>query len=371
MNILIVDDEAVMVESIKIGLENNGYRVFCALNAQQALEQLFCEEYRIDLVITDYLMPTMNGLELLMAIRKSHPTLPVIIITAYAETALVIEALKNQCHGFMEKPINPDQLIAEIERVKLNFLQNTKSHDLHQLLPRIVHQINNPLSTISSLAQLIRLNVDNGAALQENVENILAAVKQISLINKEIMNAGRESEGERQPVKLDVLLESCLEMFNDLFVLKDIQVERRIFTHGLWVLGDRFSLEQVFKNLILNAVDAMDGCAEKKLSVTVALIPDLESVEIVVEDTGCGIREELLPKIFKPYFTGKCNGNGLGLEIIKHIVEKHGGAVSVESLVGVGSRFYVHLSVMQGSELRDSSQLNDGGGARDICMDSS
>jgi DNA-binding NtrC family response regulator len=108
----------------------------------------------IDLVVADYLMPTMNGLDLLAAVRRSHPALPVILMTAYARTSLVVEASRNRCDGFIEKPFNFDQLVAEIERIKLHLLQSTKSSDLHQLLPRLVHQINNPLMAINGFAEL-------------------------------------------------------------------------------------------------------------------------------------------------------------------------------------------------------------------------
>lgn len=118
MNILVVDDEAVLLESIRIGLESNGHRVFEAHNAQEALDQLYFEGHRIDLVATDYLMPTMNGIDLLKEIRRSYPTLPVIIMTGYADKNMVIEALKNRCNSVIEKPFAPDELASEIERVK-------------------------------------------------------------------------------------------------------------------------------------------------------------------------------------------------------------------------------------------------------------
>lgn len=127
MKILVVDDEAMMVESIKIGLVSKGYAVVGVYNARNALDLLSREDHGIDLVITDYLMPITNGLDLLMGIRQVHATLPVLMMTAYADTTLVIEALKNGCAGFVEKPFSRDQLIAEIERIEQLILQN--SHD--------------------------------------------------------------------------------------------------------------------------------------------------------------------------------------------------------------------------------------------------
>ena len=150
MNILVVDDETVMVDSIRIGLESLGYQVLEANSVKQALYQLHRGDHKIDLVVTDYLMPTMNGLDLLTAIRESHPTLPVILMTAYAQTSLVIEAMRNHCDSFIEKPFSLDQLVAEIERIKLYLLQNTRSSDLHHVLPRLVHRLGDSIPSIDA-----------------------------------------------------------------------------------------------------------------------------------------------------------------------------------------------------------------------------
>ncbi len=355
MNILVVDDETVMVDSLRIGLEGRGYQVFECNSVTQALRQLNHGDHKIDMVITDYLMPTLNGLDLLGAIRELYPTLPVIIMTAYAETSLVIAALRNHCNSFIEKPFSLDQLVGEIEKVKLYILQNTKSSDLQQVLPRLVHQINNPLTAITGYVQLISRNQGKGAELQRYTEEILAAVGKISLINKDIMNAGRDEENTSDSVELNALLAGCLEMFQGLFILKGIQVQKKLSELGLSIQGNRFGLEQVFKNLLLNAVDAMDDRTDKKLSVTITPLPDTAAVEVAIEDTGCGIGQEIVARIFEPYFTAKHDGNGLGLEIVKSIVEKHGGQVFVESQVGIGSKFCVRLPTIHPAESRDAA----------------
>lgn len=343
MNILVVDDEIVMADSLRIGLESRGYKVVECNSVIKALAKLNRRDQEIDIVITDYLMPTLNGLDLLGAIRERYPTLPVIIMTAYAETSLVIKALRNHCNGFIEKPFSLDQLVGEIEKVKLYHLQNTKSSNLQQVLPRLVHQINNPLTAITGYAQLISRNQENGAELQRYIEEILAAVKKISVINKDIMNAGRDEINKSDSVEVNALLAGCLELFQGLINLKGVQVQKKLSEPGLFVQGNRFELEQVFKNLFLNAVDAMDDRTDKKLSLTITPLPDTAAVEIAIADTGCGIGQEILTRIFEPYFTSKRDGNGLGLEIVKSIVEKHGGQVFVESQVGIGSKFCVRL----------------------------
>jgi signal transduction histidine kinase len=351
MNILVVDNETVMANSLRIGLGNMGYRVVNAYSGQQALDLLAHGNQTINLVITDYLMPGMDGLELMKVLRKANPTLPIVIMTAYADKSLIIEALKHRCDGFIEKPFRLDQLAAEIERIMSHLLQNSPSDDLRQLLPRIAHQINNPLTAISGYAQLIQLNRDNGEMVQDYAEKILAALKIIGCINQDIMNGRLTKEDAFTPVELNTLLDGCLKMFQGMIVLKGIQVKKIVSVDELWVMGDRFSLEHVFNNLVLNAIEAMDGQTDKTLTVSVRPSHDLSSAEAIIEDTGCGIRSEFLKKIFEPYFTDKSQGNGLGLVVLNNCVEKHGGRVLVESRMGIGSRFTISLPAVQMSRM--------------------
>jgi DNA-binding NtrC family response regulator len=124
MNILVVDDEVVQLESLNRGLRSKGCRVLKVLSAREALDLLDKDAGSIDMIITDYAMPLMNGLELLDDVRRNHGDLPVIMMTAYGCKDLVIEALHHQCSGFIEKPFTLDQLMHEIERVQAKLVQS-------------------------------------------------------------------------------------------------------------------------------------------------------------------------------------------------------------------------------------------------------
>ena len=118
MNILIVDNNAVWLETLKRGLNISGHEVIEAMSAKEALMNLSNPDTpAIDLVLTDYGMAQMNGIELLKEIRIIYGSLPVIIMTAYAENSLLIEAFRNHCNGFIEKSYSLDQLMQEIKRV--------------------------------------------------------------------------------------------------------------------------------------------------------------------------------------------------------------------------------------------------------------
>jgi CheY-like chemotaxis protein len=118
MNILVVDDEIDQVETLRRGLRSKGFVVFEATHPREALDRLDSTT-RIDLLLTDYMMPSMNGIELLEVVRKGHPALPVIMMTAYGHKELLGNTLRSNC-GYIEKPFTLDQLVQEIEKAKAN-----------------------------------------------------------------------------------------------------------------------------------------------------------------------------------------------------------------------------------------------------------
>ena len=117
MNIMVVDNNAVWLETLKRGLNISGHEVMEAMSANEALMNLSNPNTPdIDLVLTDYVMAEMNGIELLKEIRTNYGSLPVIIMTTYAENSLLIEAFHNHCNAFIEKS-SLDQLMQEVNRV--------------------------------------------------------------------------------------------------------------------------------------------------------------------------------------------------------------------------------------------------------------
>ena len=117
MQILIVDDEVDQLETLRRGLRRGGHSVVETTNAREALSWLQ-NPNGIEMVITDFIMPIMNGSELLEQIRKNYPVLPVIMMTAYGRKDLFVGAHRNNCNGYIEKPFTLEQLMEEIERVK-------------------------------------------------------------------------------------------------------------------------------------------------------------------------------------------------------------------------------------------------------------
>lgn len=343
VNILVVDDEVVQIETLSRGLKSKGYQVDHALNGQEALKKIENKLTKVDMVITDYAMPGMNGLNLLKNIRKSDRQLPVIMMTAYGDKEIVIDALRNRCDSFIEKPFTLDQLMEETERAWSNLPEEKENQDLADMIPQHIHQINNPLMSIMGSAELAMLKMDDSEAVKQSFKRIIEAAQKIHRINKEIMRSSRKMDPRVEAVNLEILIQDCFKMFKDLLTLKNIEVDFDLGHGGIEVAGSKFGLEQLFKNLILNAIEAMEQCQQKQLMVETFYETYANTIVIKISDTGCGIPDSLMDTLFTPYVTSKEQGTGLGLSVVQSIVEKHGGNISVKSIPDEGTTFTIRL----------------------------
>ncbi len=343
VNILVVDDEAVQIETLSRGLKSRGYQVDHALNGKEALKKIQHKLTKVDMVITDYAMPEMNGLSLLKNIRKSDRKLPVIMMTAYGDKEIVIDALRNRCDSFIEKPFTLEQLMEETEKTLSNAPEETENQDLADMIPQHIHQINNPLMSIMGSAELAMLKMEDSEAVKQCFKRIIEAAQKIHRINKEIMRNSREMDPRAEAVNLEILIQDCFKMFKDLLTIKNIEVDFDLGHRGIEVAGNKFGLEQLFKNLILNAIEAMEQSQQKQLLVETFYETYANTIVIKVTDTGCGIPDKLMDTLFTPYVTSKEQGTGLGLSVVKSIVEKHGGKISVKSDPDEETTFTIRL----------------------------
>lgn len=343
MNILIVDDERAQLESLRRGLRSQHHHTMEADNATEAL-QILHETPPVDLVITDYSMPGMDGIGLLEEIRKENYDLPVIMMTAFGDKQIVVRALREHCNGYIEKPFTLLQLMSEIQKV--TSYQTHQRASFSDTICRMAHQINNPLMAIIGSAELsldddgVEIDPDERRA---RLQNIIGASKRIQQINQHIMGLGRMMTDQPSPVNLLDLMEQCLSMNADL--LKKERVAVTLETDGRSFISNvsSFGLEQVFKNMILNAVEAMQDREGKQIRIAFSLNDKTREIELSIEDTGIGIEPAKLSNIFAPYYTSKPQGNGIGLAVVKHVVEQFKGRVQVKSWPGEGSHFFISL----------------------------
>jgi signal transduction histidine kinase len=228
-------------------------------------------------------------------------------------------------------------------------LQADKMATLGLMAGTVAHDIANPLSLISGHADLLIRTRQPDDRIRESCETIKQGVDKIERLISSIRNFSRKSAGQRLPVDVRRPIEEALLLVSKALTTANIQVVKEYGEGSLLVPGDANQLEQVFMNLIQNAAQAMP----KGGQLTIRAKAAGDQVEVSISDTGCGIPEEHLGRIFDSFFSTKGEkGTGLGLAICKRIVEEHGGKVEARSQVGAGTTMRVALPAAPAEETR-------------------
>ena len=208
----------------------------------------------------------------------------------------------------------------------------------------VAHEINNPLGTISIYAQMAldELGKDDNSC-RESLAVVMKQTNRAGRIVKDLLEFARQSEPEMRMLNINDILTKAISITSHPAELQNISLVPDLNPQLPDIQGDSNKLEQVFVNIIVNALQAMpDG---GKLTVCTRMTEDGRFVEIEISDTGCGIPQEHLSKLFDPFFSTKRTGEGtgFGLSVTLGIVEKHNGTIDVKSKVGEGSTFVIRL----------------------------
>lgn len=388
--ILIVDDEEDILKLMKNLLEMEGYKALMAPDGETALK--ISKGVDLGAVISDYRMPGMNGVELLSRLREEHTDVPMILATAFADVNIVIEAInKGRAYKLIRKPWDPFDLQQEVksaveysiserrrkelevrlkeqneileERVlertsKLDkvieelqaandtisqtyqhLLQSDKLATMGLMAGTIAHDIANPLTVVLARARLLLMKGTLGDAESNNLNIIIKNSQKIERLIFSITRFARKSSNEYTDIDLMEVLRESLLMLSKSLNVQSITLEEIYEIEEPIVWGEPNELEQVFTNLIQNALQAME--TKGKLTIRVNLKDNF--IRIIFEDTGPGIPEEKLDDIFEAFYTTKKEGTGLGLNICKRIIQEHSGKISVESKIGEGTKFVIDL----------------------------
>ena len=226
-----------------------------------------------------------------------------------------------------------NRMIHELEVHQEQLVQSRKIAAVGTLTSGIAHELNNPINNIVLTAEALK--EDFRELTQEEalglIQDILAQAERASEIVKGLLDFSRAEHPEFEPLSIAGVIQDTLKLVRNQLSLSGIQVEEDLPVDLPPIHGDRKSLQQVFLNLFINAIQAMlDGGT---LHIRAYLSPDGQWLEVEVTDTGVGIDPEHLSRIFDPFYTTKQvgRGTGLGLSVTYGIVEKHGGHIEVKS----------------------------------------
>jgi signal transduction histidine kinase len=367
--ILYVDDEPYAIET----LQRQFRREFTILTAPSGAEGLAILSQRdVALVLSDQRMPDMVGTQFLARVRAQYPDTIRMLLTAYSDLESVVDAINvGNVSRYLTKPYDErevrmafrdgieryvlvkerDRLYAEkIETLKRVARANRLSA-VGTLAAGLAHEINNPLVPISTFLQMLpakrRETPDDseywGTLYQvtvKEVERIRGLIRQLLTYSKFTGAAAPSLEA----ADLNALLRQIAVLLASQGRTQGVSIEVKPDTSLGLVYMDQERMKQVFLNLMLNAIQAMPSGGTLTVSSRATTVRGAPHVELRVTDTGVGIPEDNLERLFTPFFTTKGHeGSGLGLLTCHQVVDEHRGTISVESAVGRGTTFVVSL----------------------------
>jgi len=369
--VLYVDDEPLALETFRLQFKED-FAIHTAQNGEEAMRIL--RENEIAVVLTDQRMPRLSGVELLKRVKEEHPDTVRMLMTAYSDMDVVIEAInQGNVYRYLTKPYNEDDLrnairqgietfylIQERERLEAEKVETAKRmaranrlSAVGTLAAGMAHEINNPLTAVSAFLQMLPQKYKEGSQDKEYWEQFYRRVcEELDRIHHLITRMLRYSrftgqdEYHFQETHVNELLEDMIALLTP-EAKKKMNAFKKDFDSELptgWM--DQERMKQVFMNLLLNAIQATEDGTITVRSRRLTHGNNGVALEVSVIDTGSGIAEEHLPKLFDPFFTTKHHeGSGLGLLTCHQIIEGHRGYIDVQSQPGKGAAFTVVIPV--------------------------
>ncbi len=240
----------------------------------------------------------------------------------------------------------------EAERYHHELIQRAdRMATIGELASGIAHEIRNPLAGIQGAIQILAKGFPVEDPRREVTDEIQKQISKLERLVKDLLNYAKPVPPNYLETDINQLVDKVLSFFiNQKGEPDNLKIVKKFFSPLPKVMGDPSSLEQAFLNILLNAQNAMPKGGILTVSTRPLIIDDIHGIQIIFEDTGIGIPEANLPKIFNPFFSTRPNGTGLGLSITKNIIDQHGGRIEVESQVNIGTKVIITLPAMKTAE---------------------
>ena len=236
------------------------------------------------------------------------------------------------------------QDISDLKKLQEELRRNERLAALGKMAAGVAHELRNPLSSIKGLALLLKAKIQNDDQATGTADILVQEVERLNRSIGELLDYARPHKLELESVRIDEVLRKAVFLLEPDFNGAGVDVHTE-YGDQCTVQGDRDKLNQVFLNLLLNALQAMENGGNLKITITrnAGEAGEGEDVICQIEDSGCGLEEEDVAKVFDPYFTTKSDGTGLGLAMSTKIVEEHCGSMEFRSVPGRGTVVTVRL----------------------------
>lgn len=368
--ILVIDDEEVIRDSCTQALAKVGYVVKSAENADKGLELL--QSFDPGIVLVDLKMPGKSGIEVLEEIQAIDPNIIKIVITGFATVSSAIDAMKKGAYDFIPKPFTPEeirvivarglerrQLLLESEALRLEQERTRKN-----MISLVSHEFRAPLAATIQYLEVILGGMagDISSEAKEMIERCDIRLREMlellgRWISLAIFDADKLSENFKD-INLKDLASESIDVLKSMAEEKNISLILDSPEDLPTIKGNKVSIGEVFNNLISNGIKYNKEGGWVKISLSEAD----GYISVTVSDNGMGIDNEHLSKIFDEFYRvdGRRNapvkGSGLGLSIVKKMVNAHGGTIDLESEIGKGSVFKIDFPKVFESDNSDKKE---------------
>ncbi len=369
LDVLVVDDEPGIRSGVLRILRNFtvsypfmdddiSFNVIEAATGEEALEHI--KKSPPAIVLLDNKLPGIQGVEVLEFINNNQLDILVMMITSYASLELAVKATTIGAYDFVPKPFTPQELKSSMENITKHYFLRRMTRKMHkegkqvrfQFLSVLSHELKAPLNAIEGYLNIMQDKQmgPNVAAYDEMIDRSLSRVKSMRTMIMDLLDLTHIESGKkkRELRELDLCLvaKSAMDTMMPLAIQRDVTMQLAA-DDGCTYFADSDEMVIIFNNLISNAVkyNATGG------TVTCTIAQSENQVVIRVADTGIGIDEADVPKLFHEFSriknakTREVTGSGLGLSIVKRLVSMYNGRIEVDSKVGQGSTFSIYLPV--------------------------
>jgi len=367
LKVLVVDDEpgirsgvVRILKNYTIGFpfleEDFSFEISEAETGEKALEII--EEQGADIVLLDNKLPGIQGIEVLEKISKMRIDTAVMMITSYASLDIAVKATNFGAYNFVPKPFTPDELKSSIENIskhlylkRMTLAMKEEGKQIRfQFLSVLSHELKSPLNAIEGYLKIMEEkqvgeNIDDYMSM---IDRSLVRIKGMRNLIIDMLDLTRLESGKKKRklnnVDINELANLAIDTIKPLAIQHNISIIPNI-DKGIVIEADHDEIEIIFNNLLSNAVKYNRDGGEVKFNVT----KEEDSISIIVSDTGIGISEDDLPKLFEEFSriknsdTRNITGTGLGLSITKKMVELYKGTIKVDSKPNFGTTFTITI----------------------------
>ncbi|MBN2333889.1 MAG: response regulator [Deltaproteobacteria bacterium] len=344
--ILIVDDNLDNVELLRKRLRSMDYETIEGYDGEQAVQ--LTREHRPDMVLLDVMMPKLDGFEVCEILKQDEATrhIPILMLTAKREIPDKVKGLGLGADDYVTKPFNFQELLARIksllkirrEHQKQVELERQKALD--QMVEGVAHEVRNPVVSIGGFARRILDELPDDDRKKKYAQVILKETERLERMVKDIFDFKMVPNGTREHEDIHLLLDNALHHLDALLAENNVAVTRNFGSDLPAVVVNRNNMTIAFIQVMTNAIEAMPQGGELTISTAAA---ENVQVRVVIADTGHGMADKDLESIFDPFYTTKMSGAGMGLPLVRKIIDDNHGLITVESKVGEGTRVSIIL----------------------------